>query len=64
MSESDFRIDRDAPIVPAESAAGVRLDDQACYVVQGAGLTYVEDPPHRVRRYPLGCLALWTKQVG
>jgi hypothetical protein len=57
---SFVRIDLDAPIVPNESAAGVRIGDDARNIVQHAGLTYVEDPPHRLLRYPMGSVILWV----
>jgi len=54
-------INLDAPIVPNHSAGGIRLNDEACSIVRSAGLAYVEDPPHRIRKYPLGSVILWAK---
>ena len=53
--------DLDAPIVPGEAAAGVRVGDEARDIVESTGLPLLEDPPDRMRVYTFGSVLLWVK---
>lgn len=61
MPPSHHPFDLDAPIVPNESAAGVRIGEDARSVVERAGSKFIDDPADLVRSYNFGSVILWAR---